>query len=96
MEYLVIAYDGTDAEAKNRRLRVRGAHLENVRMMKVDSSFIIGGAILDENEEMIGSTLYVEFSSREELDAWLETEPYVTGDVWEKIKVIPVRLALRD
>lgn len=95
MEFLVIAYDGKDAEAKQRRLRARAAHLEGVQEMKREGSFINGGAILDENGEMIGSTLYVEFASREELNRWLSADPYVTGGVWVDIEVKPIRLALR-
>ena len=36
---------------------------------------------------MIGGVLVVDFNSREEIDTWLETEPYVTQKVWEKIEV---------
>jgi uncharacterized protein YciI len=43
---------------------------------------------------MIGSTTYVEFESRAELDAWLERDPYVTGDVWRDITITPIRLAV--
>ena len=96
MEFLVIAYDGKDPEAKQRRLRARPAHLEGVQAMKRAGSFINGGAILDDNGEMIGSTLYVDFASREDLDRWLRRDPYVTGGVWVDIEVKPIRLALRE
>lgn len=95
MEFLVIAYDGRDPEAKQRRLRARPAHLESVQAMKQAGTFINGGAILDDEGEMIGSTLYVDFPSREELDRWLKNDPYVTGGVWVDIEVKPIRLALR-
>ena len=95
MEFLIIAYDGKDSEAKQRRLNARPAHLEGVQAMKQNGSFINGGAILDDNGEMIGSTLYVDFPSREELDHWLRNDPYVTGRVWVDIEVKPIRLALR-
>ena len=95
MEFLVMAYDGKDPEAKARRLRVREAHLNGVRAMKDVGTFINGGAILDENGEMIGSTLYVDFPTRAALDAWLTTDPYVTGGVWVTIEVRPIRLAFR-
>jgi len=95
MEFLIIAYDGKDTEAKQRRLRARPAHLDGVQVLKQNGSFINGGAILDDNGEMIGSTLYVDFPSREELDHWLHNDPYVTGGVWVDIEVKPIRLALR-
>ena len=40
MEFLILAYDGTDPEAKARRLRVREAHLSGVREMKEAGTFI--------------------------------------------------------
>ena len=61
MEYLVIAYDGNDPEAPSRRQAAREAHLESVKLMKAAGTVIEGGALLDENGTMIGSTLYVEF-----------------------------------
>ncbi|MGE0822985.1 MAG: YciI family protein [Candidatus Binatia bacterium] len=96
MEFLVIAYDGKDPQAKERRLNARPAHLENVQRMKQEGSFINGGAILDDQGEMIGSTLYVDFPSRDALNYWLATDPYVTGGVWVDVKVKPIRLALRS
>jgi len=95
MEFLVIAYDGTDPDAKERRMRARAAHLQGVEAMIENGNFINGGAIVDNNGEMIGSTLYVEFSSRAELDRWLERDPYVTGDVWRDIEVRPIKLVFR-
>ena len=92
MQYLVIAYDGTDSEAQDRRLSVREPHLENVKAMKETGTFIHGGAILDDRDQMIGSVLFVEFDSREALDEWLKTDPYVTGGVWIAIDVKPIRL----
>jgi uncharacterized protein YciI len=96
MEYLIVAYDGKDPEAKDRRLAARQAHLAGVEAMIQAGSFIDGGAILNESGEMIGSTLYVEFESRQELDRWLKKDPYVTGGVWVEIDVKPIRLVFRE
>lgn len=86
-QYVLIAYDGTDADALNRRMAARPAHLENTRKLKADGHFIEGGAILDENGRMTGSVVLVTFPSREDLDKWLYNDPYVTGNVWQKIEV---------
>jgi uncharacterized protein len=48
MRYAVIARDGTDPEAKARRLAVRPAHLERVAPFVERGRVLIGGAILDE------------------------------------------------
>ena len=44
---------------------------------------------------MIGSTLCVEFETREDLDEWLANDPYVTEGVWQDITVQPIRLAVK-
>ena len=36
----------------------------------------------------------VAFETREELEAWLEADPYVTGGVWQEIEVQPYRPAV--
>ena len=92
IEFLVMAYDGKDAEAKTRRLRARPAHLDNIAVLKAAGAFINGGAILDDQGEMIGSTLYMKFESRAALDEWLQSDPYMTGGVWVDVEVLPIRL----
>jgi uncharacterized protein YciI len=94
MQFMIVAYDGTDEGALNRRLAVRDAHIAGAIELKTAGKLIAGGAILDDSGRMIGSTTYVEFESRAELDAWLKTDPYVTGDVWRDITVTPIRLAV--
>ena len=94
MQFLVVAHDGTDAEAPARRQAVREAHLEGVQAMKEDGSMICGGALLDDGGAMVGSACIVEFESRAALDAWLENDPYISGDVWRKIEVTPFRRAV--
>ena len=94
MQFLVVAYDGKDKDAKNRRAAARPSHLAEAQELKEAGNIIVGAAILDENEEMIGSTLCVEFESRADLDEWLANDPYVTEGVWKDIAVQPIRLAV--
>ncbi|GAA3325292.1 hypothetical protein GCM10020331_056570 [Ectobacillus funiculus] len=42
---------------------------------------------------MIGSMMIVDYPSREELDNWLKVEPYVVGNVWQKLEIQPCRVA---
>lgn len=95
MQFMVTAYDGKDNDALNRRLSVRKAHIEGAQQLKEAGHLIAGGAILDEAEQMIGSTMYVEFDTKAELDQWLASDPYVTGNVWQDISVLPIRLAIK-
>lgn len=93
MQFLLTAYDGTDAEALQRRLKVRGEHLEKNDGLKKTGEFLFGGAILDEAGKMIGSMIVYEFPDRQSLDKKLKEEPYITGGVWKKIEIHPFRLA---
>ena len=92
MEFILIAHDGNDDEALNRRLAVREKHLALFDHFTHLGIFKYGCAILDENGKMIGSVVVSEFSSREELEnTWLSKEPYVLGGVWKNIEIMPIR-----
>jgi uncharacterized protein len=92
MEFMVIAFDGTDEDASGRRLAARERHLELFDEFTRRGYFKYGCAILNDSGTMIGSVVACEFESREELDrVWLSHEPYVTGDVWRIIDVRPIR-----
>jgi len=93
MQYLLIAYDGTDAEALARRLKVREEHLNKISQLKKKGEFLFGGAILDEKGKMIGSMIVYDFPDRKSLDASLKHEPYCTEGIWERIEIQPFRLA---
>ncbi|MFY9398047.1 MAG: YciI family protein [Desulfomonilia bacterium] len=92
MQFLVIAYDGTDEQAQARRLSAREAHLASIERLKLEGRALYGAAILDEKQAMIGSIVVYDFASREELDRYLEAEPYITGGVWKRIEVMPCRV----
>jgi len=93
MQFLVTAFDGTDADALNRRLAVRSAHIDVGNRYREQGNHLYAAALLNDAEQMIGSVMVVEFKSRVELDAWLEQEPYVLGKVWEKIDIKPCKVA---
>jgi uncharacterized protein YciI len=94
-QFMVLAYDGGDAGAKERRMAARPAHFAGLEPMVARGEILTGGALLDDGGNMIGSILLTEFPSRAELDAWLEREPYVTGGVWHKIEVKPARVTIQ-
>jgi uncharacterized protein YciI len=93
MQFLLIAYDGTDADAMDRRMKARPDHLEGVANLKKTEEFLFGGAILNESGQMIGSMIVYEFSDRAALDEMLKNEPYITGKVWERVEIKPFRHA---
>ena len=96
MQYLLVAYDGSDAEALNRRLKVREDHLKKISVLKQRGEFKCGGAILDDDGKMIGSMIVYDFPDRQSLDESLQNEPYFTEGIWEKVEIRPFRLAKID
>ncbi len=93
MQFILIAYDGTDAGALERRMKSRQEHLEKIAVVKKAGEFICGGAILDDSGKMIGSMIIYEVPDREILDERLRNEPYIYNKVWEKIEIRPFRMA---
>ena len=83
MQFVITAHDGENM--LERRLAVRARHLEN--MAKVKGKVLCAGGLLDGEGKMKGSVLVIDFESRELLDEYLETEPYITEHVWETVEV---------
>lgn len=90
MQFVIIARDGDDAGASERRQKARAAHIQNIEDHM--AHMLMGVATLDGNEAMNGSVLVVDFPSREALESWLKDEPYVAQQVWKDITILPCRL----
>ena len=92
-QYIITAYDYTDTEALQRRMNVRPHHLDGAKDLKANGNFIIGGAMLNDEGKMIGSTMILQFETEEELLAWQQSEPYITQKIWETVDIKPFRVA---
>jgi uncharacterized protein len=93
MQFMVLAYDGTDDGALERRLRARPAHLAGAEKMAADGRLVYAAAVLDDADQMMGSLMILDVVSRDDIDRWLEYEPYVVGEVWKDITVTPCSTA---
>jgi uncharacterized protein len=92
-QYVIIAQDGKDEKALERRKNIRAVHLAGAKKLKENNNFILGGAILDEQGNMRGSVMMVQFENEIEFKHWYANEPYITGGVWQVIEVKPFRVA---
>lgn len=92
MQFVVTAMDFTDPDALDRRLEHRDAHLAGVQELIADGRFLSGGAILDDDGRMVGSTLHLDFPDRAALEEHLAGDPYVSGRVWESIDIKACKL----
>jgi uncharacterized protein YciI len=93
VQFLLIAYDATDADALSRRMAARAAHLAYAENQKERGELLYGGAILDAEGKMVGSCGVYDFPDREAMSAALATDPYVTGKVWNTITIQQYRVA---
>jgi uncharacterized protein YciI len=93
MHFIVTGFDGTDENALSRRMAVREAHLAGTAKMRLAGTLLFGAAILDDAGKMIGSSLVVDFPTRQDVDAWLKEEAYVRGNVWRSIDVRPCKIS---
>ena len=91
VQFVVRAYDGKGMLEK--RLEVRPRHLEG--MERIRQHVVCAGGLLDDEGKMKGSMLVMEFESHQELDEYLDNEPYVQEHVWEKIEVEPINVVIR-
>ena len=92
-QYVIHAFDATDSDALNHRMAVRPSHFENMSIFKAAGNFILGGAMLDEKGQMIGSTVVMQFESDAAFQAYLDSEPYIQNKVWVNIKIYPFKTA---
>jgi len=92
-QYLIIANDGKDDGAFDRRKEVRPLHLAGAKKLKENNNFVIGGAMLDNDGNMRGSIMIVQFETQDDFQKWYDNEPYITQGVWKTIEVKPFRVA---
>ena len=85
MQFIVFAHDGEGVY--ERRMAVRPRHLENIARVNAEGHVVCAGGILNDEGRLAGSALVMDFESREQLDEYLASEPYVTEKVWEDIKI---------
>jgi hypothetical protein len=93
MQYIVIAYDGTDEKALERRTAVRPDHLRQAERFHENGKWLYACGIQNDDGDLIGSMIVCDFPSKKELhEEWLDHEPYILGRVWERIAIHPARI----
>ena len=53
----------------------------------------MGGAKLNDDENMYGSMLIVNLDNKEAVKEWVNADPYFTAKVWKQIQIFPFRIA---
>ncbi|MDO5543721.1 MAG: YciI family protein [Acinetobacter sp.] len=88
----------TDREGTlEKRLATRPAHLVRLQQLDAEGRLIVAGAMPKDPSNpqagFYGSTMIVDFDSREALDAWLQDEPFLKEGVYSHIDVKPFNKA---
>lgn len=92
-QYVIIAQDGNDEQALERRQVARPVHLAGAKKLKDNNNFVLGGAMLDDDGNMRGSVMIVQFETAEDFQHWYDNEPYITGGEWKSIEIKPFKVA---
>lgn len=74
------------------RLKVRSAHLDYLKSL--GARIKMGGAMLNEEDQPLGSLLVVEAMDRGAIQALLDKDPYSKAGVFERVDIRPWRPAL--
>lgn len=83
MKFVIIGYDGTDAEAK--RKVHRSAHLANLDPLDKQGRIILAGPLTDKT----GSLLVLEFNDQDEAEQFAHNDPYTVHGVFERVEIHP-------
>ena len=88
----------TDREGTlEKRLATRPAHLARLQQLDAEGRLIVAGAMPKDPSNpqagFYGSTMIVDFDSREALDAWLQDEPFLKEGVYSHIDIKPFNKA---
>lgn len=89
----------TDHEGTlEKRLAIRPQHLARLEKLDAEGRVIVAGAMPKDRDHpeagFYGSTLILDFDSREELDIWLADEPFLKEGIYADIDVKPFNKAL--
>lgn len=80
-----------------KRLAVRPQHLARLEQLDAEGRLIVAGAMPKDPSNpqagFYGSTIIVDFDSREALEEWLQEEPFLKEGVYAHIDVKPFNKA---
>ncbi|HEV7265236.1 MAG TPA: YciI family protein [Falsiroseomonas sp.] len=93
MAYVIVAFDGDDAEAPARRLAARDAHVAFIAAEAKAGRLVLGLPLHDEQAHSLGSLMVLDVPDQAGVDAYLAAEPFARDGVWQRIETHPFRIA---
>ncbi len=92
MTWLVIAFDGEDADAPARRAAAMEAHVGFITAEAAAGRLALGLPLMGEGRTL-GSLMVVAGEGRDAADAYLAAEPFAASGVWRRVEVHAFRVA---
>jgi|GEM_PF-1921786 len=92
MYFLVTGHDYKDEDSLNRRMKARGEHMAGIEAMLKDKTLLMACAMVNEDDQMCGSTMILDMENREAVDRYLDQEAYILQKVWERVEVTPCKV----
>lgn len=90
MQYAAVCIDKPNSESL--RMENRGAHIEHLK--KVKENMLLAGPFLNDDGRMCGSLLVFHGLSLEEVNSWLQDDPYAKAGLFESVEVRPFKKVL--
>ncbi len=96
MVFGVIARDFKGEAIVNKRLTLREKHLARIKEYQLSGYILDGGAMLNADNQMIGSMLLVDFETEASVLKFLHSDIYHREGVWETFEIIPLKRLPKD
>lgn len=93
MAWIVLGFDGTDAEAPARRAAARERHLAVITPMAADGRLALGVPLFEPDGRVAGSLMVLSGEAPAALEAYLGEEPFAREGVWQRTDTMPGRIA---
>ena len=87
MQFVAICKDKENSE--HLRLENRGAHIEHLK--KIKPHLLLAGPFLTDTGRMCGSLLVFEGLSKEEIETWLQDDPYSKAGLFQSVELTPFK-----
>ncbi len=90
MAYLLTCNDKKNS--LNLRLSTREEHIKYLKKFK--KKLILAGPILDKNQNPKGTVLVLDFENIEQVEQFLENDPYNKVNLFEEVKIVKFKKVL--
>ncbi len=93
MHFVLLGDDHTDAAAPARRIATRPAHVDNLIIWATAGKLILSGPRMPDDATTTGSLQFFDVADRAKMDAYLAVEPFQQQGVWQRVEILPFRVA---